>query len=647
MKFLSPKKITQVLSIIGITFFVWSFSYSSETTALELMTKYHKENLNKFENQLAKLNNTVALYTENKKTVDELKTEFIKARADYKQTEFLLEYFGGQSVKDHINGAPLPKIERNSPDMLVLEPHGLQVIEEILFSDDVANNKKELFAETQRILTRYKEINAFQQNQAITERNLFEAARLELIRIVTLGITGFDTPGSGNALEDAKNALRPLLKLEEVYHKQIDAEIASQLEAKLQGAEKYLMAYKDFDEFDRFYFIKEYINPAFKLFSDAHLQLGIETIYEVRKDMYPLNYLADDIFANDFLNPHYFSISGDKEHQPEKVKLGKILFFDPVLSSNNKRSCASCHNPKKAFTDGQARSLAMDFEGTVLRNAPTLINSVFAERYFYDLRTEKIENQFGHVVTSKLEFNTTYPEIVAKLLKSKEYQELFAKAFPKYNGQISKHTVTEALGAYLKTLTSFNSKFDKNIRGEEKTLTQQEIKGFNLFMGKAVCATCHFPPTFTGLVPPYYSENESEVLGVPATTDTVNAMVDPDLGRIGGRMLEKVEFNTHAFKTTTVRNVELTSPYMHNGVYKTLEEVVAFYNKGGGQGLGIELENQTLPFDNLSLTQDEKEAIVAFMQTLTDTTGLTSVPATLPKFENNSDWNNRKIGGEY
>ncbi len=647
MKFLSPKKTIQILSIIGITFLAWSFSYNAELTALEAMTIYHKENLNRFENQLAKLNNAVALFKENKKTVDEVKTEFIKARADYKQTEFLLEYFGGQAVKDHINGAPLPKIERNSPDMLVLEPHGLQVIEEILFADDGVDNKEELFSETQRILRKYREINAFQQKQIITERNLFEAARLELIRIVALGITGFDTPGSGNALEDAKNALRPLLKLEEVYHKQIDAEIASQLETKLQGAEEYLLANKDFDSFDRFYFIKEYINPAFKLFNDAHLQLGIETIYEVRKDMYPLNYLADNIFANDFLNPHYFSISGDKEHQPEKVKLGKILFFDPVLSSNNKRSCASCHNPEKAFTDGQARSLAMDFEGTVLRNAPTLINSVFAERYFYDLRTEKIENQFGHVVTSKLEFNTTYPEIVTKLLKSKEYQKLFANAFQKYGGQISKQTVTEALGAYLKTLTGFNSKFDKNIRGEEKTLTSQEIKGFNLFMGKAVCATCHFPPTFAGLVPPYYGENESEVLGVPATTDTVNAIVDPDLGRLGGRMLEKVEFNTHAFKTVTVRNIELTAPYMHNGVYKTLEEVVDFYNKGGGQGIGINLENQTLPFDNLSLTDEEQQDIIAFMRTLTDTVGLTSKPLQLPQFENDPEWNGREIGGEY
>lgn len=633
----------KLIFLVGIITLIFSFSYN-KSTALELATQNYREGMNTFQNSIALLNNTVVKYNAKESELKEVKLQFLQVRKSYKQIEFLLEYFDFQSVKDHINGAPLPKIERNS-NMIVAEPHGLQVIEEILFADEV--EQEGLLKETQRLLKKVKEINTYQQKLAITERNLFEAARLELIRITTLGITGFDTPGSGNALADAKNALSPLIKLQQAYKPQLSTETANSLGKYLYEAEKYLANNTDFDTFNRFVFIKDYINPAFKTFKTAQLELGIETIYEVRDEIHALNFLADDIFANNILEPHYFSRSGDKEHKPNKIKLGKILFFDPVLSSNNKRSCASCHNPEKAFTDGQQRSLAMDFEGTVLRNSPTLINSVFAERYFYDLRVEKIESQFGHVVSSPLEFNTSYPEIVEKLLKSNEYKQLFNKAFPELNGQVSKHTVSEALGAYLKTLTSFNSKFDRNIRKEEKSLTPQEINGFNLFMGKAVCATCHFPPTFTGLVPPYYSENESEVLGVPATTDTINAVVDPDVGRIGGQMLEKVPFNEHAFKTVTVRNIELTAPYMHNGVYNTLEEVVDFYNKGGGQGLGINLENQTLPFDNLSLTKQEQQDIIAFMKTLTDTTGLTSVPTKLPDFENNPSWNKRKIGGEY
>jgi cytochrome c peroxidase len=136
------------------------------------------------------------------------------------------------------------------------------------------------------------------------------------------------------------------------------------------------------------------------------------------------------------------------------------------------------------------------------------------------------------------------------------------------------------------------------------------------------------------------------VLGVPATTDTINPVLDGDIGRFGGRMKEKVDFNRHAFKTVTVRNVSLTGPYMHNGVYKTLEEVLDFYNRGGGAGLGFELDNQTLAPDALNLTPSETKDIIAFMQSLTDTTGLTHVPVSLPKFPS-ADMNKRKIGGEY
>lgn len=646
MNFFTPVKAIQLLFISGIALIIFSFGYNNSTNALEATSKNYKLGLTKFNNQIARLHRQATAFKNQKENIASLRATFLEVRKSYKQVEFLLEYFDAQSVKDHINGAPLPKIERNS-DMIVSQPHGLQVIEEILYANDVASNKEELLKETQRLLSKFSPINTYQQKIQVSERNLFEAARLQLIRVITLGITGFDTPGSGNALIDAENALQPLLEMAKAYRPQLEEKLANDLETKLQGAVNYLQANTDFDSFNRLVFIRDYINPTFKLFKDAQLQLGIETIYEAQRYNQPLNYLADDIFSTDLFDVSFFSISADKELNPTKVQLGKYLFYDPILSANNKRSCASCHNPDKAFTDGQTKSLAMDFNGSVSRNAPTLINSVFAERYFYDLRTEKIENQFEHVITSPLEFNTSYQEIVEKLSKSSEYRKMFADAFPDFNGQISKQTVSEAIGAFLKTLTSYNSDFDKHIRGEANTLSPSAINGFNLFMGKAVCGTCHFAPTFTGLVPPYFAENESEVLGVPATKDTVNAVVDSDVGRFWGRMQEKVDFNRHAFKTVTVRNAALTSPYMHNGVYNTLEEVVDFYNKGGGQGLGIELENQTLPFDNLTLTETEKKDLVAFMESLTDTTGLTSVPASLPQFENNPEWNKRRVGGEY
>mgnify|MGYP000565803691 FL=1 len=131
-------------------------------------------------------------------------------------------------------------------------------------------------------------------------------------------------------------------------------------------------------------------------------------------------------------------------------------------------------------------------------------------------------------------------------------------------------------------------------------------------MGKALCSTCHFAPVFNGTVPPNYLDTEMEAIGTP---NLAQNGLSEDLGRYYSF---KTEERKHFFKTPTIRNIAKTSPYMHNGVFKTLEEVVDFYNKGGGVGLGFDLPNQTLPFDNLELTDQEIKDIVSFMETLTD-----------------------------
>jgi cytochrome c peroxidase len=204
-----------------------------------------------------------------------------------------------------------------------------------------------------------------------------------------------------------------------------------------------------------------------------------------------------------------------------------------------------------------------------------------------------------------------------------------------------------ALAVYVGSLAGMNSEFDKYIKGELSQLNPSVKNGFNLFMGKAVCGTCHFAPVFNGTVPPDYKESESEVLGVPENPYVKKPTIDSDEGRGKALLKDKVFFNKYAFKTPTVRNVKLTFPYMHNGSYKTLNDVVDFYNKGGGKGIGIVLEHQTLPFDELKLSKKEMNDIVSFMESLTDTIGLTSKPKRLPTFRNNAEWNNRKIGGEY
>ncbi len=153
------------------------------------------------------------------------------------------------------------------------------------------------------------------------------------------------------------------------------------------------------------------------------------------------------------------------------------------------------------------------------------------------------------------------------------------------------------------------------MQGDKSKLTRKEKQGFNLFMGKAKCATCHFTPVFNGTTPPLFNKSEAEVLGVPASRDTVKPVIDPDEGRYS---LYHYPQYKHAFKTPTVRNITKTAPYMHNGVYRTLDEVLEFYNKGGGTGLGMKIDNQTLSGDRLNLTKGEMKAIIAFLGALED-----------------------------
>ena len=168
-----------------------------------------------------------------------------------------------------------------------------------------------------------------------------------------------------------------------------------------------------------------------------------------------------------------------------------------------------------------------------------------------------------------------------------------------------------AIGSYIRSLVFLNSRFDEYMRGSNSAMNRDEINGFNLFMGKAKCATCHFMPMFSGVFPPRFIKMEMEVIGVPGKRG--ENKIDPDEGRYG---IVKVESQRHAFKIPTVRNASLTAPYMHNGVFSTLDQVVDFYNKGGGAGLGIHLANQTLPTDTLGLTVKETNEIIAFIKTL-------------------------------
>ncbi|HEY9178137.1 MAG TPA: cytochrome c peroxidase [Flavipsychrobacter sp.] len=587
---------------------------------------------------------------DNETTDEQLQDAFLLVRNRFKQWEYLAEYDDPDFVRLYVNGAPLPKIIPNTANLEVAQPRGMQVLDELVFSGNINEHREEITREVNLLLGELIGYKKFKR--PVYDRMVLEAARVELVRIFTLGLTGFDVPASGNSVNDAIAALETIqidLRLYKELFEKTDANTAALIFQFTDGCIEYLKNNNDFDNLDRLHILKTYVNPLYAALLEIHKGSGIEMLHETVPYalQLPYNPQANNLFSNELLDFTKYLQLPPPFNTAQTVQLGKMLFFDPALSSNNQRSCAGCHHPGKAFTDGKPKSIALGFDGTVDRNAPTLVNCVYNERFFHDMRADALEDQVEHVLVNRKEFDTDMFAIVDKLKDSDEYMQLFESAFNGYPGdKLNAKTISFALSAYISSLRGFNSEFDRYVRGETFRIDPAVQRGFNLFMGKAVCGTCHFAPVFNGTVPPMYRESESEVLGVPENPYVKKPVLDPDRGRMAGRVKEAVYFYEYSFKTPTVRNVALTAPYMHNGAYKTLEDVMDFYNKGGGVGLGIRVEHQTLPFDSLSLNKQEISDIVAFMKALTDTTGMTSVPVRLPLFSNVA-LNDRKVGGEY
>lgn len=596
---------------------------------------------------------TADRFSKGQATIEALQEVHSKTRLAYKALEFLLEYNDREAVKKFLNGPPLLSLEPHVPEIRIIEPVGLQVMDELVYGDDPKSEQAEILELIQQFNKDLKKIKTFQERVVLQHRFVFEAYRYQLIRIFTLGLTGFDTPGSGAAIPEAKRSLEGSSKAIQAYFpllEQIDPELATEARLAIGEAAKALTASTDFNSFRRLKFLKNHLNPLLKLSLRVQKTLEVELLNEITDREQAWNYEADNLFSEDFMNANFYNNLNDEAQSEDRIALGRLLFYDPILSKNNERSCASCHQPERAFTDGLSTSMALNGEGHIKRNAPTLINSVYAEHYFYDLREPNLERQVKHVVLDEKEFNTDFFEIIEKLQQSEDYKALFAKAYPdQQRYQVSKWSISNALACYVTSLSSFNSPFDQYVRGEKEEIAAEVERGFDLFMGKASCGTCHFAPTFNGTVPPYFHESESEVLGVPAAAAGPDSLtLDSDLGRYSSQKpIDQAPFFVHSFKTVSVRNAALTAPYMHNGIYNSLEEVIDFYNKGGGAGMGIEVPFQTLPDAPLELTENEVQDLVSFMEALTDTTGMTAIPTALPAFENKPEWNNRKVGGTY
>ncbi len=552
-----------------------------------------------------------AAVTEKEVDSQRVRQAFLTSRLLFKEFEWGAAYFAAD-LTERLNGPPVQEIE--NADLLdpslarAIDPMGLQVIEEFIYPEYDTAHEKELISQVGHLLTNTEYLISYFADHPLTDWRILDAAKLEVFRIITLGITGFDNALSLNSMEESSVSLK---SLQDVLSRYIDRKGETSLLADLDDAVTYLRHHPDFDSFDRAAFITRFANKVSAGIARLEQDLPGPKIKYNRM----LRQEVSTLFDPDAFNVNAFSPGPEFHLTPAKVALGEKLFYDASLSGTGTRSCASCHNPALAYTDGLATPADIhDSAKSLVRNAPTLLNAALQSNYFYDMRALTLEDQVRDVIGNRQEMDGSMDAVIHYISADKSYRSLFSKAFPaKADKGIGPDEVTNALACYIRSLTKLNSRFDAYMRGTDDALSKQELNGFNLFMGKAKCATCHFVPLFNGVTPPKYVVSETEVLGVPVSV--ADSTLDPDPGYyevIG------IDSYKNAFKIPSVRNIDKTAPYMHNGAYQTLDQVMEFYNNGGAAGLGIDLPNQTLPEDNLQLTEGEKEDIIAFMKSLED-----------------------------
>ncbi|MCY0967965.1 cytochrome-c peroxidase [Chryseobacterium wangxinyae] len=559
-----------------------------------------------FKNNTEFLRQTKEMMTLVSKDADNkvLQEKFQQLRKTYKKMEWAVEYFLPNTAR-FMNGPALPEIEME--EHTEIEPEGLQVIEEMIYPYE-KQNKDELTRILKKLTNKSNTIKANFLVITISKDQVFDALRQQIFRISSLGIAGFDTPISGTFLEEIPFALDGVKKtLEQISTENSQHKSLKQIVSEIAKANGILKKNSDKNTFNYIDFIPNHLNKISSLLLQFKKEENIPDVNVTSA----LNRNASTFYSKNAFNPNAFVPGKEFEMSPEKVSLGKQLFSDKILSNNNSRSCATCHIAEKAFTDGLKKSMSLD-NVALPRNTPSLNYSAFQHGQFWDMRKDDLEGQSSDVITNKEEMHGDMNMIIAKINKDKQYQKDFAKIFKTKKTEVWQ--LQNVLASYIRSLATFSSDFDDYMRGNDSAMTAKQKKGFNLFVGKAQCAICHFVPLFNGTVPPTYNKTEQEVLGVAENAS--NRKIDRDLGR--GKFHETVAFLQNSFKTPTLRNISKTAPYMHNGGYKTLKEVMNFYNKGGGKGLGLAVENQTLSDSQLNLTEKEIDEIIDFMSALND-----------------------------
>lgn len=388
-------------------------------------------------------------------------------------------------------GPPLPD------NFLIAGPFGIDADSIVAKSSKASLDFEKMFISraANNFLTTLAETQYEKAIPQITDAQIMEAMKLQMFNISSVGLGNGDFQLNPVNLPCVQAEIEVWSKVMRIYLEQLpnsSKKLKIQVNDLLDATEKYLLANTDFDTFDRMQLITSYLNPLSKHLATVRKTLNIPA----DNHFAALNPEAAGLFEADIFNLSFFMPDSSTTLFKERAELGKVLFFDPILSDNNERSCASCHKPEMAFTDGLGKSMSFTLD-QLPRNAPTIINSVFQPSQFWDSRVNSLEDQADSVIMNPNEMHGTSFEIVTdRITASEEYIKLFNKAFPEtVNHGISRKHIKSAIASYERTLVGLNSRFDKYMRGEKTAMTIQEINGFNVFMGKGRCGSCHYAST--------------------------------------------------------------------------------------------------------------------------------------------------------
>jgi len=313
-----------------------------------------------------------------------------------------------------------------------------------------------------------------------------------------------------------------------------------------------------------------------------------------------------------WLRPSLVPVPQNNRLTPQRIHLGKLLFFDKRLSADNTISCATCHNPKRGWTDLVPVAKAIGFKGRKgPRNSPTILNSAYQNRQFWDGRVKTLEAQALGPIEAGVEMNMPLKKLIPKLNAIKGYVKLFKSAYPDEN--LTKETLAKAIASFERTVVSQDSPFDSYIKGDLNAISKDAKDGFELFKTKAHCTYCHDGFNF--------SDGSFHNIGLNA-------------GELKGKELGRYNIKKRAawygvMKTPTLRDVTESYPYFHDGSVKSLKEATSICAKGGRYKTGV--KNKSTSMIDRHLTKGEIEKIVIFMKKLTSPDIKINIPTKFPQ----------------